>query len=144
MKIDIGGGTSPSPDHVNLDPYHGSGEWRRDAADTPWPCGDGTVTNIMASHVMEHIPAGTPRLKVMNEAHRVLAPGGVMHIIVPLAGFWQAYADPTHVSFWVAESFWYFDGTMKANADYGMGLWRTLDWHVEHEWEGHWLGSPVR
>lgn len=144
MKIDLGGGTKPATDHINLDPVHGEGDWRRSATDTPWPTPDQTVTHIVASHVMEHIPAGAPRLTVMNECHRVLAPGGVLHIIVPLVGSWQAIADPTHVSFWVPESFWYFDGKMAPNAEYGNLPWRTLDWHVEHDWEGHWLATPIR
>jgi hypothetical protein len=142
-SIEIGGGTLVQPGWINLDSRNGVGEWRRMAQDTPWPTGDNTVTAIRASHVMEHIPAGQDRIDVMNEAHRVLRPGGVFEIIVPLmVGTWHAIADPTHVSFWCKESFHYFDGLFAANADYGIRLWQTLELDVVDGWEGHWKGTP--
>jgi SAM-dependent methyltransferase len=142
-SIEIGGGTLVQPGWINLDSRNGVGEWRRMAQDTPWPTGDNTVSAIRASHVMEHIPAGQDRIDVMNEAHRVLRPGGVFEIIVPLmVGTWHAIADPTHVSFWCKESFHYFDGLFAANADYGIRLWQTLELDVVDGWEGHWKGTP--
>jgi SAM-dependent methyltransferase len=142
-SIEIGGGTLVQPGWINLDSRNGVGEWRRMAQDTPWPTGDNTVTAIRASHVMEHIPAGQDRIDVMNEAHRVLRPGGVFEIIVPLmVGTWHAIAEPTHVSFWCKESFHYFDGLFAANADYGIRLWQTLELDVVDGWEGHWKGTP--
>lgn len=143
MRIEIGGGTLIQSGWINLDPTHGQGEWRRIAQDTPWPTGDNTVQSLKASHVMEHIPAGQDRIRVMNEAHRVLMPGGVFEIIVPfMVGTWHAIADPTHVSFWCKESFHYFDGLFAANADYGIRLWETLELEIVDGWEGHWKGRP--
>lgn len=142
-SIEIGGGTLVQPGWINLDSRNGHGEWARMAQDTPWPTGDNTVDAIRASHVMEHIPAGQERIDVMNEAHRVLKPGGVFEIIVPLlVGTWHAIADPTHISFWCKESFHYFDGLFAANADYGIRLWETLELKVVDGWEGHWKGTP--
>lgn len=142
-SIEIGGGTLVQPGWINLDSRNGHGEWRRLAQDTPWPVADGGVDAIRASHVMEHIPAGEERIAVMNEAHRVLRPGGVFEIIVPfMVGTWHAIADPTHVSFWCRESFHYFDGLFAANADYGIRLWTTLELDVVDGWEGHWKGTP--
>lgn len=142
MNLEIGGGTLLTAGFTNLDPVHGVGEWKRYAQDTPWPTGDNTVDKLRASHVMEHIEAGmNQRVKVMNEAHRVLKSGGTFEIIVPLlVGTWHAIADPTHVSFWVKESFHYFDGLFAANAHYGISLWETVSLEVENGWEGHWLG----
>jgi SAM-dependent methyltransferase len=142
-SIEIGGGLLVQPGWINLDSRNGDGEWQRLAQDTPWPAADNSIDAIRASHVMEHIPAGQPRIDVMNEAHRVLRPGGVFEIIVPLmVGTWHAIADPTHVSFWVKESFHYFDGLFAANADYGIRLWQTLELDVVDGWEGHWKGTP--
>lgn len=143
INLEIGGGHLVQPGWTNLDPVNGDGEWKRYAQDTPWPTGDDSVSAIRASHVMEHVPAGADRIAVMNEAHRVLKPGGVLEIIVPLlVGTWHAVADPTHVSFWVKESFHYFDGLFAANADYGIRLWQTIDLDVVDGWEGHWRGTP--
>ncbi|NUS83668.1 MAG: class I SAM-dependent methyltransferase [Streptomyces sp.] len=143
-SIEIGGGHIVQPGWVNLDPVNGTGDWRRPAQETPWPAADGSVDAIRAAHVMEHIPAGGPRLAVMNEAHRVLRPGGVFEIRVPncLSGTWHAFADPTHVSFWCVESFHYFDGLFAANADYGIRLWSTLELRVQGDNEILWRGTP--
>lgn len=146
MKLEIGGGTLVQPGWENLDYRNGNGEWRRLAQDTPWPTPDRSVEAIRASHVMEHIPAGQNRIDVMNEAWRVLDSNCFLTIIVPLmTGSWHAIADPTHVSFWCEESFYYFcEGPFKANADYGILLWDTVSWHVEQGFEGHWVGRPKK
>lgn len=161
--IEIGGGNGEHlmPGAINLDPIYGTGEWKRKAQETPWPVRDGVVAGARARHSMEHIPSGDDRIAVMNEVHRVLAPGSFFEIIVPfvigafnfggglnLPDFpsilWPAIADPTHVSYWCPESFAYFDGTMKLDADYGIKLWKTEALGIKDGWEGFWRGSPVK
>lgn len=144
MEIELGGGRCPTSGWVNLDPVHGVGRWRCLAQDLPWPTADSTVGAVRASHVLEHIPAGADRIAVFNEAHRVLEPGGTFEVVVPfMTGTWHAVADPTHVSFWVAESFRYFDGTIMPNAEYGIRLWKTLELETRHGFEGRWVGTPA-
>lgn len=135
MKLDIGGGTSPRDGWVNLDPEHGEGEWKRRLQDGI-PCEDNTVDEAYASHVMEHIPAGAERIFCMNEVNRVLKPGGKFTVRVPLFPTWQAIADPTHVSFWVRESFLYFTEDAPQNADYGIVPWDVMQFGVASGWEG--------
>ena len=151
MKVDIGGGTIPRSGYVNLDPAHGTGEFRRYIQDGI-PVGDNSLDAAHASHLMEHIPSGAGpgvRVWVMNEVWRALKPGAEFTIIVPLfmahgqlVGTWHAIADPTHVSYWaLPESFLYFcEGPFKPNADYGMKIWQAPgddDMRVEAGWEGH-------
>jgi hypothetical protein len=146
LNIEIGGGTLLQPGWINLDPNEGDGPWKRYAQDTPWPVNDQSVNSIRASHVMEHIPAGEPRIAVMNEAHRVLVPSGLFEIRVPnaLSGTWHAFADPTHVSFWCVESFHYFDGLFLPNATtYGIKRWATLDLRIQGDNEILWIGTPA-
>lgn len=153
MLVDIGGGTIPAAGYVNLDPAHGSGEFRRVIQDGI-PVADSTLDGARASHLMEHVPAGAgdgERVWVMNEVHRALRPGGRFEIVVPCVPQgpggvgWQAFADPTHVSFWVyPESFHYFDGTFAANADYGIRPWRTVESELREGWEARWVGEAVK
>lgn len=155
MKIDIGGGTIPAPDHINLDMHHGEGVWRRRIQDGI-PAADNSVESVRASHVLEHIPAGDERIFVFNEVWRVLVPGGTFQTITPmffangaLVGTWHAIADPTHVSYWAyPESFMYFcEGPFKPNADYGYKIWQALreeDMELVGGWEGRvTLRKPI-
>jgi SAM-dependent methyltransferase len=151
-KLELGGGDAPRAGYLQLDPAYEEGEMRRRAQDgIPLP--DQTVERVFASHVLEHIPAGWDRIVTFNELHRVLRPGGVFEIVVPLVGYtdhewkprptgtWQPIADPTHVSFWwFPESLLYFcDGGHAPRADYGILRWAPLtrdDWYVKDGWEG--------
>ena len=134
MKLDIGGGLCPRPGYVNLDPVHGSGEFRRRIQEGI-PLADGAVEAAACSHLLEHIPAGAERISVFNEVWRVLQPGGLWEIAVPMEGGWGAIADPTHVSRWVEQSFWYFTGRVTPAADYGIRLWELASWSTnEQEW----------
>lgn len=93
---------------VNLDPFYGFGGWKFPAERGQWPAPDESYVRVRASHVLEHIPAGEPRLTVFREAYRVLVPGGIFDIDVPAFPHPAAAGDPTHVSFFTEETFVYF------------------------------------
>lgn len=145
VMIDIGGGNAVAPGCINLDPITGHGEWKRRIQDGI-PAADNSVHAVRASHVLEHIPAGQERIDVFNEVHRVLVPGGIFEVILPffVAGRWEAIADPTHVSFWIEESFHYFDGTKMPCATYGIKMWTSQLLETRGGWEGHWIGVPQK
>ncbi|MDP8930465.1 MAG: hypothetical protein M3O70_18330 [Actinomycetota bacterium] len=132
-RVDIGGGTASPEGWTNLDPQHGRGKWKRRIEDGI-PVADGSLEEARASHLLEHIPAGQPRIDLMNEVHRVLKPGRLFHVVVPLFPSWQSVADPTHVSFWVRESFDYFCRPI-ANADYDINYWELVSFEVAGGWE---------
>ncbi len=156
MNVEIGGGTLVQPGWTNLDSRNGHGEWAMEAQSGRWPTDDNTVDYILASHVLEHIPAGADRIHVFNEAWRVLKPGGRFEVKLPLVitenglSSWHSIADPTHVSFWCRESFHYFTiqpsgvFTFAANADSGIKPWREVHWGINGGFEGHWIAEPAK
>jgi len=71
-----------------------------------WPWPDSTVDEVVAFDVLEHIPS---KRHSMNELWRVLRPGGKATIEVPTIRGVGACCDPTHVSFWSAGDFEYYE-----------------------------------
>ncbi len=118
------------------------------------PFEEGTVGCVRAYDFLEHVPGcgsvscrhgadGEPRCTVgmMNEIYRVLAPGGWLITRTPSTDGRGAFQDPTHVSFWNPNSFWYY--TRRAQAAYVRGidcrfqaprLWQAYPspWHEEN------------
>jgi O-antigen biosynthesis protein len=70
-----------------------------------WPFEDNSVGVIRASHIFEHL---IDPIHAMNEAFRVLAPGGWLLLEVPSTDGRGAFQDPTHVSFWNQNSIRYY------------------------------------
>lgn len=106
----------------------------------PWPWKDGEVAEIYAKDVAEHIGSGyrvkktyesnygtlggiigqvltdveivpyNGMIHFMNEAHRVLEPGGILELIVPCYPGEAAFCDPTHAwPLWTSSTRYYFD-----------------------------------
>lgn len=70
-----------------------------------WPFEDNSVGVLRASHIFEHLK---DPVHAMNEAYRVLAPGGWLFLEVPSTDGRGAFQDPTHKSFWNENSIWYY------------------------------------
>jgi SAM-dependent methyltransferase len=58
------------------------------------PLEDESVDQVFAVHVLEHLPDYLP---LLAECHRILRPGGVLHVLAPWWRHVNAVADPTHV-----------------------------------------------
>lgn len=71
----------------------------------PWLLEDNSVGVLRASDAIEHL---CNPIHTMNEAYRVLAPGGFFMIDVPSTDGRGAFQDPTHVSYWNENSFGYY------------------------------------
>jgi ubiquinone/menaquinone biosynthesis C-methylase UbiE len=71
----------------------------------PWPWPDSSIEEIRAYDIIEHLP---DKIHTMNEAWRVLKPGGLFDIEVPTTDGAGAWCDPTHVSYWNRSSFDYY------------------------------------
>ena len=71
----------------------------------PWPLADSSVGLILAEDIFQLL---SDPVLVMNEAHRVLAPGGFLLARVPSTDGRGAFQDPRSRSFWNEHSFWYY------------------------------------
>ncbi len=69
------------------------------------PMADNSCGIIRAYDALEHLK---DKKFIMEEIHRVLAPGGILLSQTPSTDGRGAWQDPTHVSFWNENSFWYW------------------------------------
>jgi hypothetical protein len=97
LKLNLGSGQNPRPGYVNVDLY-GEPDVRLDLESFPWPWPDGSVSEIVLIHVLEHLGA-TPAvfIRIMQEMYRVCEPGARIEIVVPHPRHDHFIGDPTHV-----------------------------------------------
>jgi glycosyltransferase involved in cell wall biosynthesis len=108
------------------------------------PCGlseipSSSVGVIRAVDFLEHVGE---KVALMNEIYRLLAPGGLLLSQTPSTDGRGAFQDPTHVSFWNENSFWYYTDVNYRNfvpeitAQFQTSRLVTYfptDWHREHD-----------
>jgi glycosyltransferase involved in cell wall biosynthesis len=78
---------------------------------------DSSVGLIRVVDFLERIPE---KIGLFNELYRLLVHGGLVLILTPSTDGRGAFQDPSHVSFYNENSFWYY--TDSAYADYAPGL----------------------
>ncbi len=113
MKLNLGCSDALEPGFTNvdcvspdLDDWSSGLDFELVNLALDWPWLDSSVEHIRAFDVIEHLP---DKIHTMNEAWRVLKPGGTFEIAVPTTDGPGAWQDPTHVSFWNRNSFMYFE-----------------------------------
>lgn len=105
LKLNLGSADNYRPGYLNVDRFqYGNVDVVTDLTQR-WPWEDGSVDEILAYDIIEHLP---DKIHTMNEAHRVLRLGGLFDIIVPTTDGRGAFQDPTHVSYWNRNSFFYY------------------------------------
>jgi SAM-dependent methyltransferase len=104
-RLNIGSGRDRRAGEVNLDLVPLAGVDVVADLECPLPFADGTFGRIVARHVIGHVEN---YFGMMQELHRITAPGGRLEIVVPHFSFPGAYADPTHRRFFGFFSFDYF------------------------------------
>lgn len=102
IKLDIGGGINPRLGYTTVDMCDADHICDLNNG-IPFP--DNSVGVINASHVIEHLH---DKQKIMEEIFRVLVDGGWAFIEVPSTDGRGAWMDPTHVSYWNQNSFYYY------------------------------------
>lgn len=109
-KIDLGGGFGKPEGYLSLDLKNGDIEAN---LNDKWPLEDNSVGVIRAHDILEHLP---DKQFIMSEIWRVLADGGWLMAQVPSTDGRGAFQDPTHISYWNENSFWYW--TRREQAKY--------------------------
>jgi len=99
LNVDIGGALNPYKDYKVLDKRNGVD------LNKTFPLESNSVGVLRAHHILEHLK---DPIHSMKEIHRVLAHGGWAFIEVPSTDGRGAWQDPTHVSFWNQNSFFYY------------------------------------
>lgn len=73
------------------------------------PMRDSSIQSIITHHCLEHVGEGF--LRLMDECYRVIVPGGIFRIVVPLFPSHSAVADPDHCRYFCEGTFESFCGT---------------------------------
>lgn len=135
MKLDLGGRFNSPEGYISVD-FKG-GDIRCDLNER-WPFDDSSVGVIRAFDIIEHLK--NP-IHTMSEIHRVLVPGGYAFIEVPSTDGRGAWQDPTHISQWNENSFWYYtDRNLAQYIDNDTIKFKSIvlethfpsDWHRQH------------
>ena len=122
MVLDIGCGDDKVDGSVGIDVKE------TDAADIvldvnseSLPYDDGTIEQIHARMSLEHMDAPS----VIAECHRVLEPGGTLHIKLPhpfTSGFWQDWTHVIQPGF-TRKGIEYLDAEHPMNYEHDIGSW---------------------
>jgi hypothetical protein len=120
MKLNIGCGRNILDGYLNLDSVNGPGvelvaDIEKDSL-APYGLRDGCATEILLSHVIEHL---RDPLTAMQEMWRLAAPECVLTIRCPYGSSDDAFEDPTHHRQYFINSFAYFSQPAYWRADYG-------------------------
>lgn len=94
----------------------------------PWPWADGSVATIYAWQVLEHLTI--PLWRSFNECWRIVKPGGLLTVNLPLWGADNSHTDPSH-RWWVTETtFDFFDPSRDLGRRYGTTIYGWKPWTV--------------
>ncbi len=97
IKLNLGSGSNPLDGYVNVDKF-GAPDVCHDLEVFPWPWGDGSVSEVVMQHVLEHLGSSTDIFfGVIRELYRVCVDGAKIEIKVPHPRHDEFLSDPTHV-----------------------------------------------
>ena len=124
MKLNLGCGEKKIDGYENIDKdLNVEPDFCFDIEDG-LPYDDNSIDEIRAYDFLEHVHPGKV-VFVMNEIWRVLKPGGRFEHFTPSTDGRGAWQDPTHVSFWNYNSWFYY--TNKDFRKYGIkALFKTI------------------
>jgi hypothetical protein len=108
MKLELGCGNKPTEGYTHHDKwkhdYFVDVAW--DLQQIPWPLEDGSLDEILATDVFEHLKMDVQVW--LDECHRLLRQGGILNMRLPAWDNHYSYRDPTHYRVFHPESFLYW------------------------------------
>jgi predicted SAM-dependent methyltransferase len=124
--LDVACGSNKHPGACGMDKRKLDGvDVVHDIEELPWPFGDEEFTRLIMSHIVEHLKPWL-MVPVMDEAWRVLEPGGQVMIATPYAGSFGFNQDPSHVHGWNEATPHYFDPERELYKVYEPKPWKIL------------------
>nr|WP_199065386.1 hypothetical protein [Chromobacterium sp. ASV5] len=139
LKLNLGCGYDKRPGFINVDSEAAcQPDQVVDLETFPWPWADNSVSEILLSHVLEHLGADTKTyLSIIKELYRVCAPDACVTIIVPHPRSDNYLADPTHVRPITAMGLHMFNQELnrqsmaEGHASTPLGIYLGVDWVME-------------
>ena len=106
LSLSFGCGLKKIPQTIGMDIQPLSGvDIVADGFGSHLPFRSETFSEVQCIHVLEH---AQNLVEVMEEIHRVLQPGGRVHIVAPHGGTLRFLGDPTHKTAITCTTFNYF------------------------------------
>ena len=111
VVVDLGCGDRKTRHSVGVDCVHLSGVDKvHDLNVFPYPFDDDSVDRVVMNNVIEHLD---DTIKVLGEVHRILRPGGIVHIEVVYWNHKYTWSDPQHKHAFTEISWEFFTGKRK-------------------------------
>jgi SAM-dependent methyltransferase len=135
MVLDLGCGNTKVCGAIGIDNVALPGvDIVHDLLDFPYPFESDSVDTVYLRHVIEHF-AFDDSGRILSEVHRILRPGGIVHIRVPHAFSIAAWADPTHRTSFTYGSARFFDASSpKAYYKETDSRWQLIDTSSRVTW----------
>jgi len=105
MRLDLCSGPRKKEGYIGLDIRHWPGVDIICDLNNAWPFDNESIEEIRAKDAIEHLK---DPIHTMNEIYRVLFYGGRAEIMVPSTDGRGAWQDPSHISYWNYNSFFYY------------------------------------
>ncbi len=138
MILDVGCGIRKFPGSVGLDRNPASrADVLADLDHFPYPFKSQSFDGLRAVHVIEHV---TDIIKTMEEFHRLVRPGGRVHIETPHYTDYSSFCDPTHKHHLNSFSFRYFGENHGGFGYYTNARFREISVYVKLLALWRWLG----